>query len=198
MLINLLPDTVTIYRKSDELLSSGSVSGLTITTYQPAVASKLVIRLQEATAFGTVIVHGTDSSGITSENFVYSKNKFVQGAVNFLSVSGLSFSGISDGSVTVKTVSGGGSSKFQLLAVASSVKGRIRELKTTLNQQIPGREVDPKYRLYMTEEDGPNVRALDLVWNSSAGLTYQIERRAMRQNSLSDHHLEFDMTEVTQ
>jgi len=144
---DFLIDTVAIWRKTDELFSGAIAASLTL-THQPPDESVLFLTVSNLVGSGTLTVTGVVAGAADTEAFAFAADGFKQGSKEFTSVTSITNSGITSGTLVVKAITPGGTQLSIEYLVASGVKVRIVEKRSAVVVIIAGATIRSDLKMY--------------------------------------------------
>lgn len=165
---DLLNEEVRVYRKTNQLYS-GEISASMTLTYQPPSEAVLLFDVSDlvlSNTTGTLTVHGVVGGAVDTEDFSFSGNGFSQGEKEFTSVSEITSSGITSGTLVVTSVRPAGQALSTEYLVKAGVKARIVERKSLISVAIPGGVLIAGLKMYCLE--GTDILENDIVVNNSS------------------------------
>lgn len=164
---DILTSEIQLKRLTDDLLDKSAVLGSMNSSRQPSKTSRLKVIIDGATVSNGLV----NVAGSTNESFAFSQNDIKIGEKDFISISGITTSGISDGFIEIKAVSVIGQPINQEVEVYSSLKVRFYPIDGKIRMMAMGQEKIAKYK-FMCESDKV-VKENDLIYALSGiqGLT---------------------------
>lgn len=179
----LLNATADIYRRTNRLFS-GAIEAAMSPTYQPSSGSYFLLTVASLVGSGTITVSGLVSGTADTEDFSFSANGFLQGSKKFTSITDITSSGITSGTLTVDAVTSAGQPKYAKYLVSSGVKARIIERRSSVAVSIPGGIISAE--LIMLCLPGADILEKDIVLSSS--VRYRVISVLEQLDSDSAHH----------
>ena len=161
---DLLSATASIYRRTNRLFS-GAIAATMSPTYQPSSGSYFLLTVASLVGSGTITVSGLVGGVADTEAFSFSADGFLQGSKKFTSITGITSSGITSGTLTIDAVTSGGQEKYTEYLVSSGVKVRIVERRSLTAVSIPGGVISSE--LMMLCLPGADILERDIVLSSS-------------------------------
>lgn len=144
---DFLINTVSIYRKTDELFSGAIAASITL-THQPPSNSVLFLTVSNLVGSGTLTVTGVVAGSADTEAFAFTADGFKQGSKEFTSVASITNSGITSGTLVVTAITSGGTKLYVEALVESAAKVRIVEKTSDVTVVVVGATLRSELIMY--------------------------------------------------
>jgi len=180
---DLLIDTISIYRKTNQLFSGAIAATMTLTR-QPPSNSVLLLTISNLVGSGTLTVTGVVAGAADTEVFTFAADGFKQGTKKFTSVTSVTNSGITSGTLVITAIATSGSPLYVEYLVKSGVKVRITEKKSAVVVIVAGATIRSDLKMYCLA--ATNILERDVVVKNST--RYLVTQVIEQPDSQEIHH----------